>query len=88
MQIERIVESIHNKEFPNVPHPFKNPTQRKASSSDKSEKGSNPRVIFSTSSKSSEMISPKDCINVEKIENEDDAWIWICKKCWNYCQSH
>ncbi len=54
-------------------------TQTKATSEDKSEKGNNPDAFLSTSFKSREIASTKDPINVKKIDNEDDAWKWICE---------
>ncbi len=79
MKIDRTVESIQNEESSNVTHPFKNPTQSKASSSDKSERGNNPELISVSNSKCSEIASSRDCINVEKIENTYYEWSWFVK---------
>ncbi len=79
MQTESSFEPIQKEESPDVICPFKNPSQSKVSSSDKSEKGKTPEVIFTAGSKCSEMARSRDCINVKNIENEDDAWRWICK---------
>ncbi len=54
-----------------------NPTQRKATSEDKLEKGNNSEAFLSASFKGSVIDCARDCINVEKIENLDNAWRWI-----------
>ncbi len=55
------------------------PVQTKATSADKSGKGNNSEAFLSASHKSSEIGSIRDFINMEKIENEDNAWKWICE---------
>ncbi len=74
MQTDSTVESITKEESSNITHLFKNLTQSKASSTDKSEKRNNPEVIFAASSKYYQIAMIEDCINAKRIENQDDAW--------------
>ncbi len=77
MPANSTVEPIQKEESSNIAGPFTDPCETKATSKDESEKGSNPKEIFTAISKCSERVSTSDCINVEKIENADDAWRWI-----------
>ncbi len=79
------IEAFHGKTFvkpiqkegsSNFTHPFMISTQTKATSEDKSEKGNNPDAFLSASSKSSDIASARDSVDVEKIENEDKNWKW------------
>ncbi len=73
------VEPIQKGESSNFTCHFIISTQAKATLEDKSEKGNNPNMILSASSKSSEIAIARDSIDVEKIDNEEDAWKWIVK---------
>ncbi len=76
------IEPIQKEESSILTHSFMIPTQTKSTSADKSEKGNNSEVFLCASSKCSEIASARDCIKVEKIDNADDAWRWICGNIW------
>ncbi len=79
MQTDSSVDPIEKEEYSNVTHPFNNPNQNIASSTDKSEKGNNPEVLFAVDSKCSEIGTTRDWINADRIENREDVGRWICK---------
>ncbi len=60
MQTDSSVDPIEKEEYSNVTHPFNNPNQNIASSTDKSEKGNNPEVLFAVDSKCSEIGTTRD----------------------------
>ncbi len=55
------------------------PVQIKVTPEDESEKHNDSEPFLSATYKSSEIGSTKDFINAENIENEDNAWEWICE---------